>query len=92
MTCVSPEGRITPGCTGLYDAEHVAAWKRIVDFVHAETDGEDLPAARPFRAPRARPSSAGKAMDAPLDDGNWPVMAAVADVPWSPAQPGAARR
>jgi anthraniloyl-CoA monooxygenase len=34
MTCVSPEGRITPGCTGMWAAEHVDAWRRIVDFVH----------------------------------------------------------
>ena len=40
MTCVSPEGRISPGCTGLYTPEHEAAWKRIVDFVHAETDAK----------------------------------------------------
>jgi anthraniloyl-CoA monooxygenase len=37
MTCVSPEGRITLGCPGLYAPEHEAAWKRLVDFVHAET-------------------------------------------------------
>ena len=37
MTCVSPEGRITPGCTGMWNAEQVAAWKRIVDFVHANS-------------------------------------------------------
>ena len=37
MTCVTPEGRISPGCTGLYAPEHERAWKRIVDFVHAET-------------------------------------------------------
>ena len=37
MTCVSPEGRITPGCTGMWNAEHVAAWRRIVDFVHANS-------------------------------------------------------
>jgi len=37
MTCVSPEGRITDGCPGLYAPEHEAAWKRLVDFVHAET-------------------------------------------------------
>ncbi|HEV7587071.1 MAG TPA: bifunctional salicylyl-CoA 5-hydroxylase/oxidoreductase [Longimicrobium sp.] len=35
MTCVSPEGRITPGCTGMWAAEHVDAWRRIVEFVHA---------------------------------------------------------
>ena len=40
MTCVSPEGRITPGCTGMYAPAHEAAWKRIVDFVHAETDAK----------------------------------------------------
>ena len=34
MTDVTPEGRITPGCTGLYDDKHVKAWKRIVEFVH----------------------------------------------------------
>lgn len=34
MTCVSPEGRITRGCTGMYSDEHVPAWRRIVDFVH----------------------------------------------------------
>ena len=48
MTCVSPEGRISPGCTGMWNADHVAAWRRIVDFVHAQQQGEDLPPARPF--------------------------------------------
>jgi anthraniloyl-CoA monooxygenase len=37
MTNVSAEGRITYGCTGIYNDEHVAAWKRIVDFVHERT-------------------------------------------------------
>ena len=51
MTCVSPEWRITPGCTGLYAPEHEAAWKRIVDFVHAETEAKI--ASRPRRPPPA---------------------------------------
>jgi len=34
MTDVSPEGRITRGCTGMYAPEHVPAWRRVVDFVH----------------------------------------------------------
>src|SRR5205085_11789975 len=34
MTCISAQGRISPGCTGMYKDEHVAGWKRIVDFVH----------------------------------------------------------
>ncbi|MDA8020092.1 MAG: bifunctional salicylyl-CoA 5-hydroxylase/oxidoreductase [Thermoanaerobaculia bacterium] len=38
MTDVAPEGRITPGCAGMYDRSHVGAWKRIVRFVHEHTD------------------------------------------------------
>jgi len=37
MTDVSREGRISPGCSGMYKPEHVAAWKRVVDFVHRES-------------------------------------------------------
>jgi anthraniloyl-CoA monooxygenase len=35
MTDVSAAGRISPGCTGIYTDEQAAAWKRIVDYVHA---------------------------------------------------------
>ena len=37
MICTSADGRITPGCGGLYRDEHVPAWKRIVDFVHTHS-------------------------------------------------------
>jgi len=40
MTNVSAEGRITHACTGMYAEEHVAAWKRIVDFVHAHSQSK----------------------------------------------------
>ncbi len=38
MTDVSREGRISPGCAGMYKPEHVPAWRRIVDFVHDNTE------------------------------------------------------
>lgn len=38
MTCVSPDARITPGCTGLWNDEQQAAWTRIVDFTHANSN------------------------------------------------------
>lgn len=38
MVCVSPEGRISLGCTGTYSDEHLAWWRRIVDFVHEHSD------------------------------------------------------
>jgi anthraniloyl-CoA monooxygenase len=34
MTNVEPAGRITPGCAGLWNEGHVAAWRRVTDFVH----------------------------------------------------------
>ncbi len=40
MTCPSADARITPGCTGLYTDAHSAAWRRIVDFVHANGDAK----------------------------------------------------
>lgn len=40
MTDVSPEGRISEGCAGMYKDEHVPAWKRVTDFVHGHTDAK----------------------------------------------------
>lgn len=83
MTCVSPEGRITPGCTGMYAPDHVAAWKRIVDFVHRHTKAK-------FCLQLGHSGGKGstqlgwETMDAPLADGNWPLIAA-SDVPWAAA-------
>ena len=34
MVCVSPDARITLGCTGMYTAGHEAHWRRVVEFVH----------------------------------------------------------
>ena len=50
MTCVSPEGRITPGCPGLWNDEQRDAWQRVVDFVHEQDDGPDRHPARPLRS------------------------------------------
>ena len=37
MTCVSADARITPGCPGLWSEEQLDGWKRIVEFVHANS-------------------------------------------------------
>ena len=76
MTCVSPEGRITPGCTGLYAPEHEAAWKRLTDFVHAETNAKIC--CQVGHSGRKGSTQLGwEQIDTPLLDGNWPVMSAV---------------
>ena len=81
MTCVSPEGRITPGCTGLYASEHEVAWKRLVEFVHRETEAK-ICAQIGHSGPKGSTQLGWQQMDAPLANGNWPVMAASA-APWS---------
>jgi anthraniloyl-CoA monooxygenase len=83
MTCVSPEGRISPGCTGMYAPEHAAAWTRIVDFVHAETDAK-IALQLGHSGPKGSTQLGWEEMDAPLADGNWEVMGP-SPVPWSPA-------
>ena len=82
MTCVSPEGRITPGCPGLYTPEHETAWRRIVDFVHSETEAKIC--MQIGHAGRKGSTQLGwEEMDAPLREGNWPLMSA-SPIPWSP--------
>jgi anthraniloyl-CoA monooxygenase len=82
MTCVSPEGRITPGCPGLYAPEHEAAWKRLVEFVHAETTAKIC--MQIGHSGRKGSTQLGwEEMDAPLPAGNWPLISASA-IPWSP--------
>ena len=74
MTCVSAEGRITPGCAGMYDDEHAAAWRRIVDFVHAESQAKIcLQVGHAGRKGSTKVPWDGH--DVPLDEGNWEVIA-----------------
>jgi anthraniloyl-CoA monooxygenase len=82
MTCVSPEGRISPGCTGMWNADHVAAWKRIVDFVHAQSTAK-ICLQLGHSGAKGSTGLGWEGSDLPLSDGNWPVMAA-SDVQWSP--------
>jgi anthraniloyl-CoA monooxygenase len=85
MTCVSPEGRITPGCPGLYAPEHEREWTRLVRFVHAETDAKIC--MQIGHAGRKGSTQLGwDEMDAPLPTGNWETLSASA-IPWSPRNP-----
>lgn len=76
MTCVSPEGRITPGCPGLYAPEHEAAWKRLADFIHAETTAKlCIQIGHSGRKGSTCVPWEGGGIDAPLASGNWQTLA-----------------
>jgi len=84
-TGVSAEGRISPGCTGIYTDEHTAAWKRIVDFVHANSAAKfALQLSHAGRkASTCVPWEGGDNVALPADQA-WPVMAASA-IAYAPA-------
>jgi anthraniloyl-CoA monooxygenase len=73
MVCVSPTGRITPGCTGLYTDAQADGWRRIVEFVHSRTTAAiGVQLGHSGRKGSTRLMWEG--MDEPLPDGNWPVV------------------
>ncbi len=82
MTDVSADARITPGCAGMYDAKHVAAWKRIVDYVHTHTSAKfALQLAHAGRKGSTRtpwsadPHDRKDYSDQPLETSNWDIIA-----------------
>ncbi|WP_030841415.1 bifunctional salicylyl-CoA 5-hydroxylase/oxidoreductase [Streptomyces hygroscopicus] len=73
MVCVSPEGRITPGCPGLWTDEQRDSWKRIVSFAHERSDAAiGLQLGHSGRKGSTRLMWEG--MDDPLPEGNWEVV------------------
>ncbi len=82
MICVSPEARITPGCAGLWNEEQAKAWRRIVDFVHAETPAKiGLQLGHAGRKGATRVAWEG--IDEPLETGGWPLVSA-SPIPYLP--------
>ncbi|MEU7594210.1 bifunctional salicylyl-CoA 5-hydroxylase/oxidoreductase [Streptomyces sp. NPDC039022] len=83
MVCVSPEGRITPGCTGLYAPEHETAWRRVTDFVHAQSPGTAIGVQLGHSGRKGSTRLMWDGIDQPLPDGNWPLVAPSA-LPYRP--------
>ena len=79
MTCVAADARISPGCAGMYAAEHGARWKRIVDFVHAESAAK-ICLQLGHAGRKGSTQLAWEQIDRPLPadspNRNWPIMAA----------------
>jgi len=74
MTDVSREARISTGCTGLYKPEHAAAWKRIVDFVHAESLTK-IAIQLGHAGRKASTKKLWQGDNQPLETDNWPILA-----------------
>ena len=72
MVCVSPAGRITPGCTGIYTSEQEDSWRRVVDFVHGQTRAK-IGIQLGHSGRKGSTKLMWEGMDDPLPDGNWEV-------------------
>jgi anthraniloyl-CoA monooxygenase len=82
MTDVSAEARISPGCAGLYNDAHEAAWKRIVDFVHAHSAAK-LCMQLGHAGRKGATRLMWEGMDEPLAEGAWPILSA-SPLPYHP--------
>jgi anthraniloyl-CoA monooxygenase len=82
MTSVTRDGRISPGCTGMYKDSHLRAWRRIVKFVHRHSKSKI--ALQLGHAGRKGSTQLGwEDMDKPLRRGNWPLISA-SPIPYFP--------
>jgi len=77
MTSPTPEGRITPACTGLYNDAQQAAFQRIVDFVHAQSSAR-IGMQLGHSGPKGSTQVGWEGTDEPLPAGNWPLLSASA--------------
>ncbi|RSM71504.1 bifunctional salicylyl-CoA 5-hydroxylase/oxidoreductase [Kibdelosporangium aridum] len=83
MVCVSETGRITPGCTGMYKPSHEESWKRIVDFVHVQSDAK-IGIQLGHSGRKGSTKLMWEGIDQPLPSGNWEVCGPSA-IPYSAA-------
>jgi anthraniloyl-CoA monooxygenase len=74
MACISADARITPGCAGIWNDEQAAAWKRIVGFVHANSQAK-MALQIGHAGRKGSTKLAWEGIDQPLDAGNWPLIA-----------------
>ncbi|WNZ08111.1 bifunctional salicylyl-CoA 5-hydroxylase/oxidoreductase [Streptomyces sp. 11x1] len=83
MVCVSPEGRITPGCAGLWNTRQADAWRRTVTFVHDRAPGTAIGVQLGHSGRKGSTKRMWEGIDEPLDTGNWP-LAAASPLPYKP--------
>jgi anthraniloyl-CoA monooxygenase len=74
MVCVSPEGRITPGCTGIWSEEQVTSWRALTDFVHSDSRAK-MGIQIGHSGRKGSTKLMWEGIDLPLETGNWDVVA-----------------
>jgi anthraniloyl-CoA monooxygenase len=83
LVAVAPDGRVTPGSSGLYRDSHVDRWRAAVDAVHGAGPAIGLLLGHAGR--RGATRRRGDGLDRPLPGGGWPLLApsAIPYAPWA---------
>jgi len=82
MVCVSAQGRITLGCTGLWNDAQRDAYRRVTDYVHANSTAK-IGAQLGHSGRKGSTKLMWEGIDEPLEDGGWEVIAPSA-IPYGP--------
>ena len=82
MVCVSPEGRITPGCSGLYTDPQRESWREIVDFVHERSNAK-IGVQLGHSGRKGSTKLMWEGIDVPLVEGGWETISPSA-LPYGP--------
>jgi anthraniloyl-CoA monooxygenase len=81
LVAISALGRITPDCAGIYNADHVEAWKRVVEFIHSHTSAK-VAIQLNHAGRRGSTRSRVNGLDRSLREGNWSLLSA-SPIPYS---------
>jgi anthraniloyl-CoA monooxygenase len=82
MTAIMPTGRISHNCVGIYRDEHVAAWRRITDFIHEQSEAKvAMQLGHAGSKGSTRPTT--DSWNVPLEEGGWELVSASA-IPYTP--------
>ncbi|MEI3868559.1 MULTISPECIES: NADH:flavin oxidoreductase/NADH oxidase [unclassified Microbacterium] len=82
---VSPIGRITPDDAGIWNDDHTAGWRRVVDFVHGMDGLIGIQLSHAGRKASTYPPTRGRG-SVPASEGGWTTVGPSA-VAWGPFTP-----
>ena len=77
-TAVSPEGRITPWCTGIWSDEHIAPWKKVTDFIRSQGAASAIQLAHAGRKASTYRAQSGSG-SVPIESGGWQTVSSTTE-------------
>jgi anthraniloyl-CoA monooxygenase len=83
QVAISAQGRITPESAGIYHADHVEAWKRVVEFIHSHTQAK-VAIQLNHAGRRGSTRSRANGLDRSLHESNWSLFSA-SSIPYTPS-------